>query len=54
MIGTLTIYAAETNAFDDEEVEMLTELVDDLCYVIGAMRARRGVDLAQSVRAVLG
>jgi PAS domain S-box-containing protein len=54
MIGTLTIYAAETNAFDDEEVELLTEFVDDLSYGIGALRTRRGLDLAQSVQVARG
>jgi PAS domain S-box-containing protein len=47
MIGTLTIYAAEANAFDEEEVDLLTEFVDDLSYGIGALRARAGVDMAQ-------
>ena len=52
LIGTLTIYATEPNAFDDEEVELLTEFVDDLSYGIGALRVRRGIDLAQSAHAV--
>jgi PAS domain S-box-containing protein len=54
MIGTLTIYAGQTNAFDDEEVDLLTEFVDDLAYGIGALRSRAGVDLAQSTRPASG
>lgn len=36
--GVLTIYASERNAFDDEEVKLLKELSDDLCYGIVALR----------------
>lgn len=32
--GALSIYAAETNAFDAEEVELLTELAHHLAYRI--------------------
>jgi PAS domain S-box-containing protein len=38
--GVLTIYAAETNAFNLKEVELLTELADDLAYGIKALRTR--------------
>lgn len=54
VIGTLTIYAGQANAFDDEEVDLLTEFVDDLAYGIGALRSRAGVDLAQSTRPTSG
>lgn len=40
VFGTLTIYAPEPDAFDDEEVKLLTETADDLGYGIGALRAR--------------
>lgn len=38
--GSLNIYAAETDAFDEEEVELLGELAIDLSYGIGALRTR--------------
>ncbi len=40
VMGVLAIYAAESNAFDDEEVKLLMELADDLVYGIGALRTR--------------
>lgn len=38
--GALTIYAADRDAFDEEEVKLLKELVDDLCYGIATLRTR--------------
>lgn len=38
--GVLAIYAAEKNAFDEEEVKLLMELTDDLVYGIKALRTR--------------
>ena len=38
--GTLNIYAAEPDAFDKEEVELLSRLADDLAYGILALRTR--------------
>jgi PAS domain S-box-containing protein len=38
--GALTIYAAETNAFNSEEIELLKELAEDLAYGIQALRTR--------------
>lgn len=40
VIGALGIYAAETDAFDPGEVELLTELGDDLAYGIETLRTR--------------
>jgi PAS domain S-box-containing protein/putative nucleotidyltransferase with HDIG domain len=40
VMGVLAIYAAESDAFDDEEVKLLMELADDLVYGIGALRTR--------------
>lgn len=42
-IGSLNIYAAEPDAFDEEEVKLLGQLANDIAYGIGAleMRARR-------------
>lgn len=47
--GALAIYAAETNAFDDEEINLLIGLANDLAYGIKALRAeaeRRRVEEA--------
>lgn len=38
--GALTIDAAEPDAFDSEEVRLLTELADDLAYGVVASRTR--------------
>jgi PAS domain S-box-containing protein len=38
VLGALTIYAEETNVFDSEEVQLLTELSNDLAYGIQALR----------------
>lgn len=37
-IGAITIYAAEADSFDEEEVKLLTELADNLAYGIRALR----------------
>jgi PAS domain S-box-containing protein len=39
--GALSIYAAESNAFDEEEVRLLSEMADDLAYGIVNLRARK-------------
>ena len=54
LIGTLTIYSGQPNAFDVEEVDILTGFVDDLSYGIAALRTRAGVDLTQSFRPAVG
>lgn len=38
--GALTIYAAEPNAFDEEEINLLLGLANDLAYGIMALRGR--------------
>ncbi len=38
VLGTLNIYAAEADAFDDREVEILEELAADLAFGITALR----------------
>jgi PAS domain S-box-containing protein len=38
--GALAIYAAESDAFHEEEVALLTELASDLAFGIGALRTR--------------
>lgn len=39
-MGAITIYSAEADAFDDEEVKLLTELADNLAYGIQSLRVR--------------
>jgi PAS domain S-box-containing protein len=39
-IGALTIYASDPDAFDEEEVELLLQLVADLGYGINTLRMR--------------
>jgi len=41
VFGALNIYAAEPNAFDADEVKLLTELSEDLAYGIVALRNQR-------------
>lgn len=38
--GALTIYSADPDAFDDEEITLLTGLANDLAYGITALRGR--------------
>ncbi|MBN1993788.1 MAG: GAF domain-containing protein [Anaerolineae bacterium] len=38
--GALTIYAKEPDAFDEDEVKLLTDLADDLAYGIMALRTQ--------------
>ncbi|HXH48201.1 MAG TPA: PAS domain S-box protein [Terriglobia bacterium] len=40
VFGALNIYAAEPDAFGDEEVKLLTELASDLAFGITALRTR--------------
>ena len=51
VIGALTIYANEPDAFRDEEMGLLQELSGDLSYGIGAHRHR--LDQARAERALL-
>jgi HD-GYP domain-containing protein (c-di-GMP phosphodiesterase class II) len=41
VLGVLTIYAAETNAFDQAEVALLREMSEDLAYGIATLRLRQ-------------
>ena len=51
-LGALNIYAAEPNAFDEEEVKLLEQLADDLSFGIISLRTReerkRAVEALQS------
>jgi PAS domain S-box-containing protein len=46
-IGALNIYATEPEAFDAEEVRLLTELADDLAYGLAALRTRAAREQAE-------
>jgi PAS domain S-box-containing protein len=39
-LGALTIYASEPDAFGDEELQLLTELADDLAFGVMTLRTR--------------
>ena len=41
VIGILAIYAVETDAFNDEEIGLLTEAADDLAFGIETLRTRQ-------------
>ena len=45
--GALAIYAIEADAFDTREVEILTELADDLAFGITTLRTRAKRDLME-------
>jgi len=45
--GALNIYACEPDAFDDDEVELLSDLAADLAYGITALRAKADLRLAE-------
>ena len=49
VFGSLTIYAEEPDAFDSAEVELLTELRDDLAYGIQAIRTKADRERAEEV-----
>ncbi|HEX2906915.1 MAG TPA: PAS domain S-box protein, partial [Phototrophicaceae bacterium] len=41
MLGILSIYASEPNAFDETEIKLLTEMADDLAYGVVSLRTQR-------------
>jgi HD-GYP domain-containing protein (c-di-GMP phosphodiesterase class II) len=40
ILGVLSIYSAETNAFDEEEIKLLKELAEDIAFGIVTLRTR--------------
>ncbi len=48
VVGVLSLYAAEPDAFQREEVDLLSRLTDQLGYGISTIRARTARDAAQS------
>ena len=47
ILGILSIYAEEPNAFDEEEVKLLEELGSDLAFGINNLRMKRAKDLSE-------
>lgn len=47
VFGAMTIYAAEADAFGEQEIELLTELVSDLAFGIQTLRTRAERDNAE-------
>lgn len=48
VIGALAIYAPEPSAFNEQEIALLEELVDDLAFGIQTLRMRRAHEDAQA------
>jgi PAS domain S-box-containing protein len=48
VFGSLSIYSAESDAFDEDETRLLTELADDLAFGIMSVRARSERDHLQA------
>jgi diguanylate cyclase (GGDEF)-like protein len=48
VFGTLTIYSAEHDVFDEDEVKLLVELADDLAYGITSLRETAARKRAQN------
>jgi two-component system cell cycle sensor histidine kinase/response regulator CckA len=48
-LGALTLYSAEADAFDASEVDLLSELADDLAFGIAALRNRDEKERAEKV-----
>ena len=52
-LGALTIYSAETDAFDSEELNLLEELADDLSYGIRTLRLKAQGEREEKERMLL-
>lgn len=48
--GALNIYAKEQDAFDEEEIELLTELAGDIAYGIASLRTRAERNKLEEIR----
>ena len=48
ILGALSIYASEKDAFDDDAVRLLVELADDLGYGVTVLRGRRALEEARA------
>lgn len=47
-LGGFAIYAGETDAFGEEEINLLTELADDIAFGIGTLRNKRARESAEA------
>src|SRR5438874_1811946 len=47
VLGALAIYAADPDAFDEDEMQLLRELADDLSYGIDALRTQAACQRAE-------
>ena len=52
-LGALNVYAAEPDAFDQEEVALLTDLADSLAYGLRALRSRVELERTAHLNRVL-
>jgi PAS domain S-box-containing protein len=50
VLGVLAVYSTDSTAFDADEVDLLTQLADDLSYGITALRTRVEKDRVESER----
>jgi two-component system cell cycle sensor histidine kinase/response regulator CckA len=54
VFAALTVYAAEVDAFDEEDIRLLGELAADLAYGVGTLRTRREHQLAEEALVASG
>jgi diguanylate cyclase (GGDEF)-like protein/PAS domain S-box-containing protein len=50
--GTLSLFAKETNFFDDEEMKLLTELASDISFALEHITGQKRIEKLSRVRAV--
>ena len=48
LLGSMMVYSPEPNAFDESEVDLLSELVSDLAFGLSALRSRKARTLAEA------
>jgi PAS domain S-box-containing protein len=46
-LGVLSVYAAKPDAFDSDEIDLLSQLADEVAYGVTALRTRAQRDLAE-------
>jgi diguanylate cyclase (GGDEF)-like protein len=50
--GSLSLFAKETNFFDDEEIKLLTELADDISFALENIARQQQLEKLSRIRAV--
>ncbi len=50
LLGALALYAVEPDAFDDEEIALLTEMTDDIAFGIVSLRERTARQAAEAAQ----